>query len=134
MPGSKSDYLENKILDHVIGGVGFIAPTFLYVALYTVAPTDSGGGTEVTGGSYARKLVVNNLAQWPAAVGGAKSNANAITFITATANWGTIVAFALFDAGSGGNMLYWGDLVVSKVINSGDTAKFNAGDIDVTED
>jgi hypothetical protein len=52
-----SDYLEDKVLDHVFGGNAYTAPTTLYVALYTVAPTDTGGGTEVSGGAYARQSV-----------------------------------------------------------------------------
>ena len=50
-----SDYLENKVLGHVFGGTAYTAPTTLYVALYTVAPSDTGGGTEVSGGGYARQ-------------------------------------------------------------------------------
>jgi len=134
MAGSKSDYLENKVLDHVLGGGDFTRPATVYIALYTVAPSDSGGGTEVSGGSYARAAVTNNSTNWPAASAGAKSNGTAITFATATANWGTVVAFAIFDAASAGNMLYWGDLTTSKAINNGDTASFPVGDIDITED
>jgi len=51
-----SDYLEDKVLDHVFGGNSYTAPGALYVALFTVAPSDTGGGTEVTGGAYASKL------------------------------------------------------------------------------
>ena len=52
-----SDYLEDKVLDHVFGGTAYTAPATLYVALYTVAPDDTGGGTEVTttGTAYARQ-------------------------------------------------------------------------------
>ena len=50
-----SDYLEDKVLDHVFGGTSYTAPGTLYVALFTAAPSDSGGGTECSGGSYARK-------------------------------------------------------------------------------
>jgi len=131
MAGSKSDYLENKVLDHVFGKSSYTAPT-IYVALFTAAPTDAGGGTEVSGGSYAR--VETEAADWNTASGGATSNANEITFPEATEDWGEVVAFALFDAASGGNMLYWGDLSANKTVNSGDTAKFAAGDLDVTED
>lgn len=129
----KSDYMENKVLD-IIGGTAFSAPTDIYVALYTAAPTDAGGGTEVSGGSYARKQVTNNSTNWPAASGGAKSNGTDIVFATPTANWGTIVAFALFDAVAG-NMLYWGLVTPNKTVNNGDPApKFAAGDLDLTED
>lgn len=54
---SFSDYLENKVLDHVYRNVAYTAPTGTYLALYTVAPTDAGGGTEVTGGGYARQAI-----------------------------------------------------------------------------
>ena len=134
MAGSKSDYLENKILDHVLGGSDYTRPGTVYIALYTVAPTDAGGGTEVTGGSYARKDVTNNVTNWPAASGGAKSNGTEITFVTATADWGTVVAFAIFDTLTSGNMLYWATLTQNKLISNGDTAKFAIGDIDLTED
>lgn len=134
MAGSKSDYLENELLDHVLGGGDYSRPATVYIALFTAAPTDAGGGTEVTGGSYARKAVTNNATNWPAASGGAKSNGTAIEFVTATADWGTVVAFAIFDAATDGNMLYWGDLTASKSVDSGDTARFAAGELDVTED
>ena len=134
MAGSKSDFLENELLDHVLGNAAYTAPATVYIALYTAAPTDSGGGTEASGGSYARKSVTNNATNWPAASGGAKSNGTEITFTTATANWGTVVAFGIFDALTAGNLLYWADLTTNKAVNDGDTAKFNANDLDVTED
>lgn len=134
MAGSKSDYLEGKVLDHVLGNTAYSAPATVYIALFTAAPSDSGGGTEVTGGSYARASVTNNTTNWPNASGGAKSNGTDITFTTATANWGTIVAMGIYDASTAGNLLYWADLTVNKAINSGDTAKFTTGEIDVTED
>ena len=134
MAGSKSDFLENELLDHVLGNAAWSAPATVYIALYTAAPSDSGGGTEVTGGSYARKAVTNNATNWPAASGGAKANGTTITFVTATANWGTVVAFGIFDASSGGNLLYWADLTASKTVDNGDTAEFPVGNLDVTED
>jgi hypothetical protein len=132
MAGSFSDFLELELLDHVFGNAAYTAPATLYVALFTAAPTDAGGGTEVTGGSYARKAVTNNSTNFPAASAGAKSNGAAITFVQATASWGTVVAFAIFDASSGGNMLGWADLSASVAIASGDTATFAIGDLDIT--
>jgi hypothetical protein len=57
MPGSKSNYLENKLLDHVYGGPDYPRPATVYVALFTAAPTDSGGGTEVSGSGVSRGLL-----------------------------------------------------------------------------
>ena len=134
MAGSKSDFLELELLDHVLGAAAYTAPVTVYIALFTAAPSDAGGGTEVTGGSYERLAVTNNATNWPAASAGAKSNGTEFTFVTATANWGTVVAFGIFDAATLGNLLYWADLTTSKAVNSGDTAKFAVGDIDITED
>lgn len=131
---SKSDALENALLDHVLGGGDYTRPANVYLALYTVAPTDSGGGTEVSGGDYARAAVVNNATNWPAASGGVKQNGTAITFPEATAAWGTIVAVGLFDAASGGSLLYWSNLTTPKVVDAGDTARFPIGSIQITED
>lgn len=130
MAGSFSDYLENELLDHVLKVGAFSEPTNVYVALFTVAPTDAGGGTEVSGGDYARK-VCNT---WDAAASGASANTGAITFAQASEDWGTVVAFALFDAITAGNMLAWGDLTAEKAVDDGDTAEFAAGDLDVTLD
>jgi len=120
-----SDYMENKIIE-VMRATTFTAAA-AYVALYTVAPTDAGGGTEVTGGSYARQLAGLSVAS-----AGASSNAADITFPTATAAWGTVVACALFDAVTAGNMYMWSNLDASKIVNNGDTFKINLGDLDVT--
>jgi hypothetical protein len=138
--GSKSDYLENRVLDHFLGATASSAPATVYVALYTTTVNDASTGTtpspgvEVTGGSYARKDVTNNATNWPAASGGSKSNGTAITFVTATASWGTVVAFAILDALTNGNILYWGAVSPSKAVGSGDTAQFAIGAIVATED
>lgn len=134
MAGSKSDFLELELLDHVLGNQAYSAPETVYVALYTTAPTDAGGGVEVSAAGYARVAVTNDLTNWPAAVAGAKANGEEITFPTATGDWGTVVAFAILDAASGGNFLYWGDLTASKEIKNGDTAKFAVGTLSISED
>lgn len=134
MAGSFSDFLELEVLDHVFGAAAYTAPGTLHIGLFTAAPTDSGGGTEVTGGDYGRVAVTNNATNFPAAAAGAKSNGTEIAFTTATANWGTVVAFAIFDASTSGNMLAWGDVTPNKAINIGDTAKFAVGDLDISLD
>lgn len=132
--GSKSNYLENKVLDHVLGGADYARPGTLYVELYTDVPSEAGVGTEVTGGAYARASVLNNAANFPASVGSSKSNANAIAFPTATANWGTVVGFAIFDNASGGNCLFAGALAEAFNVNAGATFSFQAGQLVFTED
>ena len=126
---SKTNYLENALLDHVLRGVQYPCPAGIYVALFTAAPGETAGGTEITGGSYARQGAV-----FTAAANGQVTNSSDVTFPQATANWGTITHFALLDAISGGNMLYYGALTTSKTINTGDQLKFATGGIAVTED
>ena len=128
---SKSDYSENKTLDHMTGKSTWAAVT-ARVGLYTAAPSDSGGGTEVTGGSYAR--VTTAAGDWNAAASGSTTNANAITFPTASGSWGTVTHFGLFDAATSGNLLRWAALGTSKAVNNGDTASFPAGSLTFTED
>jgi len=131
--GSFSDYLENKILDHIFMKTAFSQPTNIYVALSTADPGEDGSGiSEPSGNGYAR--VQTSGDDWNAAANGHIDNANDITFPEATGDWGTITHFALFDAATGGNMLAYGSLSQSKTIGSGDTAKFKAGDLDVTLD
>jgi hypothetical protein len=138
-----TDYLENQLVDHIFRTNTFSKPTALYVALFTAAPDDTGGGTEVSGGGYARVQVGPSDTDWNATQGGTSGassgtsgltdNANDIVFPDPTADWGTIVAFAIFDAATGGNMLIWGNLATNQTVNNGNPApKFAAGDLDIT--
>ena len=128
-----SDYLENHIIDSLFRNTTFVRPANIYLALFTAAPSDAGGGTEVTGGSYARVAVPTGASSgWDASSGGATANTSVVTFPTATANWGTITHVGLFDASTGGNLLFHGALAASKTINAGDIFRFNAGDLDVS--
>ncbi len=128
-----SDFLENKLIDHLFRGQAYTPPATLHFALYTAAPSDSGGGTEVSGGSYARAAVTASLTNFAgtqssgstaasSGSGGASSNNNSITFPAPSANWGTVTHFGVFDASTGGNLLIHGVLTASKTINSGDSA------------
>lgn len=136
MAGSFSDFLENELLDHVFGNAAYTAPATLYVGLFTAAPTDAGGGTEVGTGTwtnYARVAVTNNATNFPAAAAGAKSNGTAISFGAATATGPvTVVAVGIFDAATAGNLLAWADLTTNKTVNNGDTPSFAVGELDIT--
>ena len=144
-----SDFAENKIIDwmfraQAIGITGASAaagtgPATLYVGLLTANATDSTTGTEVTGGSYARVAVTSSLAAWAGTqsagsttvstgTSGTTSNNASITFPAPTANWGVVTGFAVFDASSAANMLFYSALTISKTINNGDAApSFAAG-------
>lgn len=131
---SKSNYLENALLDHQMGGPDYVRPATLYFGLFTTAPTDAGGGVEVSGGNYSRSAVTNNATNFPAASGGDKSNGTAVAFPTPSAGWGLVTHFASFDAPTGGNMLRWGPLTIPKTINQGDLVNFPPGSLDCSED
>lgn len=128
-----SDYLENKLIDALLRGQSFTFPTTVYIALFTANPTDSTAGTEVTGGSYARVAVTCSMANFAgtqsagsttasSGTNGTTSNNTVITFPTPTANWGTVTGVAVMDAATSGNVLLFGALGSSKVVNNGDVA------------
>lgn len=138
-----TDFSENKLIDwffrgQALGITGGSAaagtgPATLYVALFTANPTDVGGGTEATGGSYARVAVTSSLANWAGTQGaastvasagtsGTTSNNGVVTFPAPTASWGTVTGFAVFDASAAGNMLFFSALTTSKTVNNGDAA------------
>lgn len=138
-----SDYLENQIIDHIFRTATFAKPAGLYMALFTTAPSDSGGGTEVTGGSYARVNLAPLNANWTATQGGTSgassgtggqtANAVAITFPAPTAGWGTVTHFGIFDASVGGNLLVWDVLAASRTILASDPApSFAIGALAIT--
>lgn len=131
--GMLSNYLENKLIDQLFRGQAYSFPATLYVALLTEEDGDAGGGTEVSGGSYARVAIACTLANWAGTQGagtttasngasGTTSNNGAITFPEPTANWGVVAGFAIYDAPTAGNLLIFGKLLAPKTINSGDAA------------
>lgn len=126
-----SNYGENLVLTWLLTTSSATRPTTWYVALYTVAPGEGGGGTEVSGGSYARQAVtwtVSGTAPTEA------SNSAAVEFPTASASWGTVVAAGIFDAVSSGNLIAFSNLDTSKAIDTGDVLRFNTGSLDITLD
>lgn len=130
----KSDYLENKVLDHIFGATAYTAPATIYMALFTATPADSGGGTEVSGGAYARAAITNNTTNWPAASGGVKSNGTTVTFPTSTAAWGNVTHFGFYDASTAGNLLYFGALDNAQNVGINNVMSFTAGTLTLTED
>ena len=135
MPGSKSDYLEAKLLDHLFGREIYTPPQVFYVALYSVAPNDTAGsGVEFTGGGYVRCPVNNDLVNWPPATGTTtKVNGLYLAFPAAALPWGTAVAVGLFDAPTGGNMLIWADIAPISV-GATDIVRIAPGGFTVTSD
>lgn len=128
---SKSNYAENKVLDWCVGRpAATITP---YLALFTAAPGETGGGTEVTGGAYARKATTGT--DWAASANGSVSNTAIIDFATATGNYpAQVTHFGIFDALSGGNLIRYAALSTPRTITLGDVPRFAAGSLTFTED
>ena len=122
-----SDYLENKVLDHVLATSAYTMPSAIYIGLSTGSFNDDNSGTELSGNGYARQSIA-----FDAAVSGTADNTAAAEFSPATSSWGTVTHFGLFDASTGGTLLIHGAFTVGKLIDTGDILKVSAGDLDIT--
>jgi hypothetical protein len=126
---AKTDYLEDALLNHVLRNTAYSSPATIYIGLFTTMPSDDGtGGVEVSGGAYARQSVT-----FSAPSGGQVANNALVQFPTATADWGTVLGMGLFDALTGGNLLYYGTLTASKIVGIGDQLAFAASALTVGE-
>lgn len=132
MPGTATLYLEQRVLGHTLGYAAYAMPASVYVGLCTSPPSSTTGGAEVAGGAYARQHGTFAQAVTPTNVA---SNATTIEFPAATAAWGTIGWFEIWDATTSGNRLYWGVLVdpadgvtpITRDVQIGDILRFSAG-------
>jgi hypothetical protein len=126
----KTYYLDGALINAALRQIPYTPPLASYVALFTTSPTQSGGGIEVvSGGGYGRQSAV-----WTAPVSGQSSNVAAVIFPVATGSWGTITSFALMDAPTAGNVLYYANLNASQTININDQVQFPVGQLQVIED
>lgn len=121
---SATDFLEGKLLDHALRIASWTMPSGLWVALYTTATSDAGGGTEVTGGSYARQPVTFGAG----AAANERANSAALSFPNMPAV--TVTHAAIHDAVTAGNMHWHGALSSSVVMVAGNTFSFGVGEID----
>ena len=125
---SFSNTFETRVLSWVFTAGSATRPTEWHVALYTAAPSDTGGGTEVSGGAYARQSVAFTVS------GNTATNSAALEYPTATASYGTVTHVGVFDASTGGNLIAYAALTASKSIDTGDVLRLPAGDLDITLD
>ena len=131
-----SDYLENRLLDHVLKVASFTQPTTLHLGLFKNTSGSAAANLEAgiltdeistSGTAYARKSVA-----FGAASSGTSATNATVTFDTATAQWGTVTHIAVLDASTGGNVLFWGAVTVSKLIDTGDTFQVSSGNLTIT--
>jgi hypothetical protein len=125
---SKSNYLEDAILNHVLRNTALTSPSTVYVGLFTVAAGEGGGQTEVSGNNYSRKAIT-----FAAPSGGTCTQSGDVLFDVASGNWGTIVGYGIFDASTAGNLLYYSTVTPNKAINTNDQAKIASGTVVVSE-
>ena len=123
---SFTNFLETEILDHVFAGAAYTAPSTLYLGLFTAAPGEAGGGTELSGSAYVRKAIAFTTS------GDTTSNNAAVEFPTATGSWGTVTHIGVFDALTSGNLMVYATLTASKTVASGDVFRVPSGDLDIT--
>jgi hypothetical protein len=126
---SASNYLENKLLDHTLGGTAFTQPSTLYLALSTVSFADDASGTELSGSNYSRKSIT-----FAAASSGSSATNAAVEFDAASGSWGSVGYWAIWDASTTGNMLFHGSFTAAKTIATGDVLKVASGSITISLD
>ena len=124
-----SDYLENLFIEYTLRSGTFASPTSVYLGLFTSSPADTGGGTEVSGGTYSRYTLTG---AFDTAVAGATQNTAIITFPTATAVWGLVTSVGIYDAITGGNLLFYGSFTGNLQVDTGDTLSIAAGALDIS--
>jgi hypothetical protein len=122
-----SNYLENAIINATLRATSYTSPSSVFVALFTSDPTDAGSGTELSGNAYTRKAVT-----FGAPSNGVTSNSADVNFDQATGNWGTVSHIGIYDASTGGNLLYHTPLTSSKTIETGDLFKIATSSLVVT--
>jgi len=128
-----SNYLENKVLDHVLTATSYTAPSVRYLAIFTGTAGDNlEAGTltnevSTSGSAYARTAVT-----FAAANAGTSATNATVTFPTATANWGTITHVAVMDALTSGNVLFYGAVTTPKTIETGDTFQVSSGNLTIS--
>ena len=125
---SLTNTFETTTLTWLLTASSATRPTAWYIGLFTVAPNDTGGGTEVSGTGYVREAVTFTV------TGDTASNSAAVEWPVAGGSWGTITDLAIFDAVTSCNMIGYAVLTDAKTIATGDVFRIPVGDLDVTLD
>ena len=117
-----TNYLRNKLIDWFHRGQTFVPPTTVYFTLVSTTPTAGSAGTPLSGTGFARVAVDSSLVNWAgtqaagstaasSGTSGQTSNNGAVDFGTAGSNWGTASHWEAWDALTGGNRLFYGEIV-----------------------
>lgn len=124
-----SNYLENILLNMMFNNVEYVSAKNVYVGLLTSLVVASDGDTyiEVSGDTYARQLMTFGEPM----TDGAIYNSKAVAFPHATVPW-SVQYIGIFDAATGGNLLYWGQLAAPVTIIAGHEYTIDAGQCIIT--
>ena len=126
---AKSNYLEGKLIEHVLRNTAYTSPSAVYLSLHTASPAEDGSGAEVSGNGYSRQAIT-----FGAHSNGACSNTSVEEFTASGGSFGNVTHFGIWDSSSGStNLLYFGELTNAKTVADGDTLKFAAGSVTITE-
>lgn len=146
LAGGITSYTANKFIDLWFRAQAFTWPANAFFALFTASPGDTGGGTEVNLGNYARQSTPFSLAGFSntaaagtttAAVGsggtgGVISNNFSIAFPTPDVAYGTITDEGVFDALTGGNLLFYNSITPVSVLAGSSPQTHAAGSWTIT--
>tara|TARA_R110000803_G_scaffold112223_1_gene180595 strand:+ start:142 stop:549 length:408 start_codon:yes stop_codon:yes gene_type:complete len=128
-----TNYLELKLLDHLVGNATYTPGTLYCVLCTAVADPEAGTITEVsnTGTGYTRQSLA--ASNWDAAASGSVTTGTNIQFPTATADYGTVTHIAIADdsAQGGGNILITQALTSQKLVENGDTFVINLNNLTI---
>ena len=125
---SATNFLEDKFLQASLTGATYTGSANVYLGLYSVAPGESGSGTELSGSGYAREEVVFSVDTG----NGQATNTGTVSFGPATANWTTVVAYGISDADTAGNILYTGNFARPQTVLEDLSLELGTGNIVVS--
>ena len=127
-----SDYVENQILNCYLNQTNITAPSNIYLGLFTSAPSDAGGGTEVSGTGFTRIEITDKFSAASGTGGSLSSNADITGFTADGGDWGEVNSIGIFDASTSGNLLFYTALDSSATVNNGASFQISSGNLTVT--
>lgn len=121
-----SNYLETLLLTWHLTGNAATRPTAWFLGVGT-GSSDTGLTGEPSGNGYARVAISSTVS------GDTATNSGALTLGPCTgASWGTMSHFGIFDASTGGNLLWHGGLQAAKTVDVGDSLAVAASAVALT--
>jgi hypothetical protein len=133
-----SNYTETNVINALLRGVTFPLPTKTYISLHTASPGEAGGSEVTTGAfpAYVRKEAeAGGLigSGWAAPTDGVTQNANQIIYPSHDGAASlTVTHWAVYDAATAGNLLFYAPLTTARTLQIGDVFVFDVNALTVT--